>query len=63
MNTNAPFYNPLMGFQNNEQINRLENKINRLEKDIRILENRLNKIENRDIKTIVQDEPSDMYMI
>ena len=65
MNNQIPFFTPFNGFQNQEQNNndKLINKINRLEKSIRILENRINKLENQDNKIIIQDEPTDMYMI
>ena len=66
MNNNGPFINPLPGFMNNEPKNnilKLIDKLDRLEKSIRILENRINKLENRETKPIIQDEPTDMYMI
>lgn len=66
MNNQMPFFNPFLGFQNNDNQNnydKLVNKIERLEKDIRILENRINKLENKDKKIVNQDEPTDMYMI
>ncbi len=67
MNNNGPFFNPFQRFQNmiDDQNNyqKLLNKIERLEKNLRILENRVNKLEDQDTKTIIQDEPTDMYMI
>ena len=66
MNNQIPFFRPLDGFQNydqNQNNDRLLNKLDRLEKSIRILENRVSKLENRDNKNIIQNEPTDMYMI
>ena len=67
MNNNIPFFNPFLGFQNLEEnqnnYNKLLNKIERLEKSIRIIENRLNKLENQNSKSLIQDNPTDMYMI
>ena len=67
MNTNNPFFNPFIGFQNYEQneINyeKLLNKIDRLEKSIRILENQINKQEKKENNKSISNEPTDMYMI
>ncbi len=67
MNNPNLFFNPFLGFQNNEpredNYEKLINKINRLEKDIRILANRVNRLENIDNKEQNIEEESDMYMI
>ena len=61
---NFPFFNPFQNIQDNQNnYDRLVNKIERLEKNIRILENRVNKLEKNNNTTIIQEEPTDMYMI
>lgn len=66
MNNQFPFFYPFDRFnQENNDYNKLNDKLNRLEKKIRILETRLNKIERKDNKKydILDDEPTDMYII
>ena len=67
MNNNIPFFNPFQGFQSIEETKnnyeKLVNKLERIEKNMRILENRVNKLENQNNKSIIPDEPTDMYMI
>ena len=67
MNIEGPFFNPFTRFQNinedNNNYTRIINKLERLEKNIRILENKVNKLEKKEEKDIIQNEPTDMYMI
>ena len=63
MNNREPFFNPFIGYIDNEQNNRITNKIERLEKEIRILENRVNKLEKIDNKPKPTEKETDMYML
>ena len=64
---NGLIFNPYIGFQeyqsNLKNYEKLLNKLDRLEKNIRILENRINILEQKEPKTILNDEPTDKYMI
>ena len=63
MTNRGPFFNPFIGYIDNEQNNKITNKIERLEKEIRILENRVNKLEKVDNRPKSIEKETDMYML